>query len=542
MISILVEYPLLLLFIVAALGYLIGNIKIRGNSLGVAAVLFTGLIFGAIDQRLQIPEIILLMGLSIFVYSIGLSSGPAFFQSYQKNGIAEFGFIFSMLLLSGIIAAVLWWVFDLSAAGIAGIYSGSTTNTAALAGIIDLVNQNYSGQELSTLTEEVVVGYSFSYPMGVLGGMIAIVVMEKLLRIDYGKEKQSLKKDFALGEGLENMNILVENEAVVGKQIRELLKTYQWNVIFSRVYTGDHQRLTNWDTTFQTGDRVMVVGTMDELKSVKEVLGSEGDSHLYYDRSVFEVKEIFVSNPVLAGRSIASLRLQEKYDGIITRIRRGDIDMLAKTNTVIELGDRVRFIARKNDLAELSDLFGDSYQASGTINLFSFGLGIGIGLMLGTFEFSIGSSFRFQLGYAGGPLIVGLILGALRRTGPIVWSLPYSANITLQQLGMMLLLAAIGVRSGNAFVQSLSMDGLMFFLISAMISLVTAFSVLFVGYKWIKKPFTLLMGMVSNQPAILNFATNRAKNRIPEFGFAMMFPIALITKIVIAQLLFLFLS
>ena len=137
---------------------------------------------------------------------------------------------------------------------------------------------------------------------------------------------------------------------------------------------------------------------------------------------------------------------------------------------------------------------------------------------------------------------MGLLLGALRRTGPVLWTLPYSANVTLQQLGLMLLLAAIGVRSGNAFVQSISMEGLWIFLASSILSILTAVLTLVIGYKILKKPFTLLLGMVSNQPAILDFATARAKNRIPVFGFSLMFPIALISKIVIAQILFLILN
>ena len=216
--------------------------------------------------------------------------------------------------------------------------------------------------------------------------------------------------------------------------------------------------------------------------------------------------------------------------------------MLAKGDTILELGDRVRFIARSKDLSALSEFFGDSYHESSKVNLFSFGLGIGLGLLLGSINISLGTDFNFKLGYAGGPLIVGLILGALRRTGPIVWTMPYSANVTLQQLGLILLLTVIGVRSGNAFIQSLSLEGLTIFIASALISLLTAFAILWIGYKIVKMPFSILMGMVANQPAILDFATSRSKNSIPIFGYAMMFPIALISKIVIAQVLFLLLN
>lgn len=542
MIEYLAEYPLLLLFVVAALGYLFGNISISGSKLGVAGVLFVGLAFGALDPRLDIPEIILLLGLSVYVYSIGLNSGPAFFQSYRENGIRDFIFTISMLIFSGLVAASLWAVMGFSAATITGIYSGSTTNTAALAGVIDTINNTFKGTAAAGLLQQVVVGYSFSYPMGVLGGMIAILLMERLFRIDYFKEERLLRKRFPVGGELNNVTIKITNPEVTGLTLRDLLQQYDWNVTFGRIYQDGTLRLSHWDVVFNLGDLVMMVGESDDLEVAIQKLGQRVETALEHDRTEFDVRRIFVSNPMVVGRSIASLNLNEKYNAIITRIRRGDIEMLAHGETILELGDRIRFIARREDLKSLSEYFGDSYRESSRVNLFSFGLGIGLGLMLGSVEFTLGPEVRFKLGYAGGPLIVGLLLGALRRTGPIVWSLPYSANITLQQIGLLLLLSAIGVRSGSSFVQSISLDGMWIFLASAIISLMTAFAILFVGYKLIRMPFSLLMGMVSNQPAILDFASSRSNNRIPEAGFAMMFPLALISKIVIAQLLFLILK
>jgi len=160
MIDALANNAILLRFTVASLGYLLGTIKLKGSSLGVAAVLFTGLAFGAIDDRLKVPEIVFILGLVIFVYSIGLSSGPAFFKSYKKNGIRDFIFIMSMLLLSGLIAVFLFWLFGFSASMITGIYSGSTTNTPALASVVDYITSNYSGNESSIMTDQAVIGYS----------------------------------------------------------------------------------------------------------------------------------------------------------------------------------------------------------------------------------------------------------------------------------------------------------------------------------------------------------------------------------------------
>jgi putative transport protein len=362
--------------------------------------------------------------------------------------------------------------------------------------------------------------------------------MEKVLRIDYDKEKESLKKEFPLEESLSSANIEINNKELCNVSLRDLFRKYDWEITFGRIYHDNKSSLVNWDTLFQMGDIVMLVGSKDDLEDAIKVLGKRIDSSLEYDRKEFDVRRIFVSNTKVVGRKLSELRIDEKFNAVITRIRRGDVEMLAKGNTVLEQGDRIRFIARREDLEELSKLFGDSYRESSTVNLFSFGLGIGLGLFLGSIEFSISPTFSFKLGYAGGPLVVALILGALRRTGPIVWSLPYSANVTLQQIGLILFLATIGVRSGHAFVDSLSMDALWIFAASAIISLLTAIVLILVGYKFLNKPFSFLIGMVANQPAILDFATSRTGNIIPVFGYVMIFPIALISKIVIAQILF----
>lgn len=542
MIEILIENPILLLFVVASIGYFIGTLRFKGSSLGVAAVLFTGLAFGAMNPKFHIPEIIYLLGLVLFVYSIGLSSGPAFFDSYKKNGVRDFGFIVSMLFLTGIVAVAIAYVFGFSAATITGAYAGSTTNTPALAGVIDFITNQFDPATAEPMINQAVVAYSFSYPMGVLGSIIVIIIMEKLLRIDYEAERKEIKKDYPVDVNITTSSVEIQNEAVIGVQLRDILNKYKLDIVFGRVYRNGEQVLSNFDISFKMGDIVMIVGGEEEIEEAIHVLGKRTQSHLDFDRSKFDVRRIFVSNYRIAGKSIGSLNLNEKYNAVISRIRRGDVEILATSETVLELGDRLRFIARREDLKSLSKFFGDSYKTSSKVNLFSFGLGIGLGLIIGTIDIPLGSQFSFKLGYAGGPLLVGLLLGALRRTGPIVWTMPYSANVTLQQIGLILLLAGIGVESGHTFVDSLSSEAIWVFVASIIISMLTAMSIIFIGYKFIKLPFSILLGIVSNQPAILDFASNRTGNRLPEFGYAMVFPIALILKIVIAQILFIYLN
>ena len=538
----LVSNPLLLLFLVIATGYLIGNIKIKGTGLGTAAVLFVGLAFGAMNTNFNVPEIIFQIGIVFFVYTVGIRSGPAFFESFSKNGWRDISFVFLMLFLSAIVTVGFYYFFDFDKATIVGMYSGSSTNTTALAGVIDMVTLKENANP--TTINNLVVAYTFSYPMGVLGVMIAIKIMERFLKINYKNEKEILRKDYPIDEDLTSRAIEITNSDISKKQIRDIIREHNWNIVFGRIDSKLHGTiLSNYDITLHTGDTIIVVGTKDELDQVESVLGKEAENSLTYDRKEYDIVRIFVSNPDVVGRELSSLHLNEKYQAVITRIRRGDVEMLAKSDTILELGDRIRFVAKRNDIKSIQKLFGDSYYASSKIDLFSFGIGIAIGLVLGMIEFSLPGGLVFKLGFAGGPLIVGLVLGALRRTGPLVWSLPYGSNITLNQLGLTLLLAVIGIRSGHTLIESLS-DGawIKIFIAGSILSITTAMLSLWIGYKLIKIPYSLLLGFVANQPAILEFATDITKNRVPAIGYSFMFPISLVMKILFAQLLYIFLS
>ena len=537
------ENPLLLLFSVAALGYFVGTLKFKGNSLGVSAVLFVGLVFGAIYEDLQAPDILFQLGLVFFVYSIGLNSGAAFFKSIRENGARDVTFVIIMLTASALITLALAYLFKYNAPEVVGIYSGSTTNTTALAGVIELINNRFGGDQSINLTETSVVAYSYTYPMGVLGGMIAIILMERFFKIDYKAEKKSLRNKYPTDEDLLSVSIKITNEDVDGMQLRDINARYGWDVVFGRIMNTNYEvKLPSWDTIIKVDYQITVIGTEEEIDEVAETLGHKMEFNISYDRKEYDVRRIFVSNPKLVGHTISSLNLQQKFDAVVTRIRRGDIDMLAKPYTKLELGDRIRFVARRKDLKSISEFFGDSYFNSSKVNLFTFGLGIAIGLALGMIEITLPGNISFKLGYAGGPLIVGLILGALYRTGPIVWVLPYSVNVTLRQIGLILLLAVIGIKSGTSFISSFNLEvGLKLFAGGCVLSLATAIFALIIGYKLFKIPFSVLTGFVSNQPAILDFALERSKNNLPMIGYTLVFPIAMVLKIVFAQVLFLIL-
>jgi putative transport protein len=541
MIDLLVRNPLLLLFVVSAIGYLLGRVKIGGISLGVAAVLFVGLFFGALDENLKLPEIVYLLGLVLFVYTIGLSSGPSFFASLRRKGLRD-----NLLVLGMILLAVGLTVGAASLAGLsgpvaAGLFAGSLTNTPALAGVIEALKRSAEGAISDAALAAPVVGYSVAYPMGVLGMILAIFFAQKVFRVDYAQEAVQLKDLGGVREDLVNRTVVVTNPSINGRNVGELMRNNSWNVIFGRLKQGAEVGVATSDAYLYTGDLVSIIGSRDEVERAASDIGETAPEALELDRHTMDFRRVFVSNHEVVGRRLRDLDLPRRHGAVVTRVRRGDVEFLPNGDTVLEPGDRVRVVTRRENLEAISAYFGDSYRELAEIDVVSLGLGIALGLLLGMIPIPLPGGGQFTLGFAGGPLIVALILGWRERTGPIVWSLPYSANLTLRQFGLTLFLAAVGTRSGYSFVTTLAQGGgLGIFLAGVTITGVTAVTMLLVGHKLLRIPLSLLIGMVAGlgtQPAVLAFANEQTENELPNIGYATVYPMATIAKIVFAQLI-----
>ncbi len=545
LIDLLVEHPLLLLFLVSTIGYYIGQIRIKGTGLGIAAVLFVGLALGALDPRLTLPAELISFGLVLFVYSVGLASGPGFFASFSRSGLRDNLMVAGVLIIGALIVAGEAALLNLKSTVAAGIFTGALTNTPALAQVLSYVNHGTLHQAAATVATEPVVGYSVAYPMGVIGPILVIVLMQRVWRINYKQDAEAVRDMFPIEQEIYNRTVRVTTTALTGQPLRELSKARRWRVIFGRIQHGDVIELANGDTLLQPGDLVSVIGTPEDVDPVVRELGTPAVEQLDLDRSAYDFRRVFVSNSDLVGRKLADLDLPRRFGAIVTRVRRGDIELLAFGDLVLELGDRVRFVAPRNQVRALSEYFGDSYKKLSEVNFGALGLGITLGLLIGMIPITLPGGIEFKLGEAGGPLIVALILSALRRTGPVVWSIPYSANLTIRQLGLTVLLAGIGIRSGYTFLSTLSQEGGMTILLAgAVVSLVTPLIVLWIGYRVFKMPFGVLTGIVSavhTQPAVQASALNHARNDLPNHGYALAFPMATIAKILLAQIIVAFL-
>jgi putative transport protein len=359
--------------------------------------------------------------------------------------------------------------------------------------------------------------------------------------VDYAQEAQHLRGLGATNVRLQNRTIWVTRPEATRETLHDLAHRPDWEVIFGRLKRNGQVSLVGAQTHLEVGDLVSVIGAPEDLDRVTAYLGQGSSEQLELDRSQLDFRRIFVSNPKIAGHRLRDLNLPQQYGAIVTRLRRGDIEFLPHGDTVLELGDRVRVVTPRQNIEAVATLFGDSYRTLSEIDMLTFSLGLGLGLLLGSVVFSLPGGVTLKLGFAGGPLVVALILGALGRTGPLIWSLPYSANLTLRQIGLILFLAGVGTRAGYAFLTTLTQGGGLYILgAGAVVTCVVALLTLWIGYWLLKIPMSLLSGMLAGlqtQPAVLGFALEQTGNDLPNIGYATVFPVATIAKILLAQVL-----
>ena len=528
MVHTLSDNPVLLLFLVIAVGFVLGRVRIAGFSFGIAAVLFAGLAAGAIDPRLMLPEPIWVLGLALFVYTVGLEAGPGFFAALRRRGVGSNLLVLGCLATAAAVAiAVGVGLLALSGAVATGIFAGGMTNTPALAAAVEAMKGIVPPADFDRLSSQPVAGYSLAYPLGVV---IPLLAAYWLMRRQPAAAKPRLVTETAL----------VERSDL--PPLGEIREAHHGHVQFGRLRHGRTTIAAADRAVLSPGDLITLVGTPASVATVVEEIGTPADEPIDLDRHEVDFRRIVVSRKAIAGMRIEELDLQRRFDGTITRVRRGDTDLLADPHMVLELGDRVRVVAPRRRLPDISDFFGDSYRALGEVDVLTFALGLAAGITLGLIPFPFPGPGSFELGSAGGPLLVALVLGALGRTGPFVWQIPHGANLTLRQLGIVLFLAGIGTRAGQTFGTTIADSSAIAILAAG--TLVTTASVvvaLVVGLRILRLDSHTLAGVVAGiqtQPAVLAFATERTTaERDVNLGYASVYPLAVITKIVVAQVM-----
>ncbi len=542
-IEFLLANKLLLLFGVVAMGYFLGNLQIKGFGFGVAAVLFVGLAFGALHPDMYLPDIVYSLGLILFVYTIGLRSGASFFASFKRSGWRDNLFVLTMLCFSGATTLLLGKLFGINSTLVAGLFCGALTNTPALAGVIDILKHNsthLTPEQVNQILSQPVVGYSLAYPFGVMGVILVFQLGLRWWKIDMAQEqKQTGAITGHSGEEIVHANYEIQNPDIDGCPSSEVLPQ---KVRATRILRKGHKTVQRADdkTLLFLGDIITVVGEKSRLEGLENILGPISTKDLTADRQVIDYRRVFVSNREVIGKPIGKLELRERFDAVITRLRRGDIDMVVNDDMILEAGDRVRVTAPRENLKAVSKYLGDSYHHLSEVDYISISIGITLGLLLGAIPFPLPGGTSFKLGFAAGPLIMGLLLGKIARTGKIVWIMSYSANFTLRQMGAVLFLAGIGLKAGYSFFATFQQSGLQMMALGAIITFSTALITMICARIILKMPFNLIMGMMAamhTQPACLAFANEKDHTGAANISYATVFPTSMVLKIILAQVI-----
>jgi putative transport protein len=514
------------MFILVGVGSALGEIRVKGVAIAAAAVLFIAIAFSAwgTAQDVEMPlahlEILGAFGLALFTYTVGVLSGSNFFASL----ITGWRTILAMIGLLAGCAAIAFTggkILGLDGATVGGTLSGALTNTPMLAAV-----RSASGDP-----NQPTIGYAVAYIFGVLG---MLFFAQMALR--------QAPKDTDAPAPLVSRTIRVEIDSM--PSIAGLEERYEGRIKFARVRHGEHNPVlaASEEDVLRRDDLVTVVGPSAAVQAVTRELGHQSSHDLGSDRRYLDFRRITVSNPLLSGRTIEELDLEQHFSARIIRVRRGDVDMLAEPTLVLQTGDRVRVVAARERMDALSKYFGDSARGLADINPVGFAVGLALGIGLGLLPIPLGAGSVFHLGSAAGTLLVGLVFGRLGRVGPFVTTMPTSSSQAISELGLLMFLAQAGVAAGTQIAAAFaSGEWLKILCLGIIITTFLGAGMYFVMRRFFKIGGTRLSGMeagVQTQPAVLAFANAKtnADSRV-ALGYALVYPGAMVTKILLGQIM-----
>lgn len=521
--DLLADEPVVLLGVVLAVGAIAGAVSVRGVSIGPAGALFAGLAASALDPRLVIPPIVGIVGLALFTYCVGLAAGPQL-SRFLRPSLPVLGLVALVLAALAPVAALIGHLFGLPRAETAGLYAGSLTNTPALAAAQSVLDPVERGLP--------VVGYALAYPFGVVGMLLAVVVA--------GRVVPAPSTNDSLGAELQSISVRVGSGQRL--TVDELHARHDHEIRVSRVQRGDRQFVPARGDLLEPGDVAAVTCPVPRVNAVIAGLGDRYAAQITDDRSRLDFRRMVVSNPDVVGRPLASLRLTHRHGATITRVRRGETDLLADLDMVLEPGDRVRVVAPPDRMSLIAAELGDNERRVSEFHPRGFSIGLLLGLLAGLVPVPIPGVGTVELGSAGGPLIVGLVLGWRERSGPLVWQAPHGVSFTLRQLGSLLFLGMAGTSGGAALRAAIEAGGAWKpFVGGLVITSTSAIALIAIG-RWRRLGPASTSGLLAGaqtQPAVLSFATDRSSDPALDLTYALVLPAAMVTKIIAAQLLLL---
>ena len=518
--TLLEQQPLMALFLTIAIGYLVGEINIKGFSLGVGAVLFVALAIGWFAPKSVPVPMVGTLGLALFLYGVGVQYGKQFFLGLKSAHGQRANFIALVgVLLAGAVSIVLVKAMGLNTGYALGLFAGSGTSTPTLQAAIATLGN-----------DDPAVGYSVSYPFGVAGPIL-------LLYMAFMTLKPRIEAPSATG--LDLLEISLRNPELSGQTLADVMATLPAGVQIVALRRAGRNEAASPNFVVAENDVVLAVGTSkDALAQASRSLGEAAHGRLLKDRSDLDYLRVFASRPAVVGRALGDLGLPGDKAAILVQVRRGDTDIMPRPDLVLEFGDRVGVLAHRRDFPAMRKYFGDSIKGTAEFSYISIGIGMALGFLIGAIQIPLPGIGKLALGLSG-VLIVALILGNLRRTGGMNWTIPLSANLVLRNLGLTLFLAQVGMAAGPKFAATVADTGFMMLGLGAVVLLALVLPILILGLFVFRMPYDEVAGIVAGacgNPAILAYANKLAPTDRPDIGYAMIFPGMTIVKILFVDI------
>jgi putative transport protein len=508
------------LFLTIAIGYLVGEINIKGFSLSVGAVLFVALGVGWFAPKSVPSPMVGTLGLALFLYGVGIHYGKQFFIGLtSRAGLQANVTALTGVLSAGAVSLVFMKTMNLKLGHALGLFAGSGTSTPTLQAAIATLGN-----------DDPAVGYSVAYPFGVAGPILFLYLAFMLLKP---------KIEVPTGNDLELLEIALRNPELAGKSLGELTSVLPAGVQIVALRRGRRNEPASPNFVIAENDVVLAVASTPEaLAHAGAILGEPAHGRLVRDRRDLDYLRVFASRPAVVGCTLGDLALPGKKASIVVQVRRGDTDLLPRPDLVLEFGDRIGVLAHRDDFATMRKYFGDSIKGTAEFSYISIGIGVALGFLIGAIQLPLPGIGKLSVGLAG-VLIAALVLGKLRRTGGMNWTIPLSANLVLRNLGLTLFLAQVGMASGPKFAATITETGFVMLGLGAVVLAALVAPILVLGLFVFRRPYDEVAGIVAGacgNAAILGYANKLTPTDRPDIAYAMIFPGMTIVKILFVDI------
>ena len=540
-----VAQQVLTIALTAAIGLMVGKIKVKGISLGGAGALFVGILFGHLGLRVEgnVLHFIQEFGLILFVYTIGMQVGPGFMDSIRRHGLVLNVLSTGIVLLGVITTLCLYFFTDMhnNVPVLIGMLCGAVTNTPSLGA----ANSAFAAAGVDTSLTG--IGYAVAYPFGVIGIILVMILMRVIFRQNPAKAAENYAKDIAANaKEIESCSLTVDNPNLFGVTLKDIPDLISSGVVVTRLLRNGNITTPNGNTVIVEGDKLHIVGMPEAVAAMEKIIGHRLEKPITQETSNTDkpivVKTILVTNKKILGRTIGSLALAERYGVNVSRVVRSGFKFTGRLDLRIKFADKLRVVGTAEGIEATAKELGNSLTALDHPEILPAFLGIFLGVIVGSIPLALpGMPTPLKLGLAGGPLIVAILLSRKRKIGPLNFFMANSANLMLREFGLTLFLSCVGLNAGIKFFDVLlNGDGLYYMGLAAIITFVPLAIMATVGHLVFKVNFLSLCGVLAGattDPPALAFANSQADSEAVNIGYASVYPLTMLLRILSGQVL-----